>query len=68
MNKAERHRLKMKKYFKRLRNYCLTNRKGDFFSFRSHGSPCSCMFCRDTKFRDLRAKEKRTAFKEAERN
>jgi len=62
MNKAERFRIKMKKYYRRLRNLNL-NSKGKFFAYRSHGKPCSCEMCRDKKYRNERAKEKLTAFK-----
>lgn len=58
MNKAERHRIKMKKYLRRLRNLGLINCKGNFFHYRSHGKPCSCNLCRNKKYRNQRAKEK----------
>jgi hypothetical protein len=56
MNKGERHKIKMLKYKKRLINYNLTREEGNFYSFRSHGSPCSCCMCRDEKYRDSRQK------------
>lgn len=56
MNKARRHEIKMLKYHKRLRNYKLKDGDGNLFSFRSHGSHCSCGICRDEKYRDKRQK------------
>ena len=46
MNKARRHELKMLKYKKRLKNYCLKEGEGKFYAFRSHGAPCSCSCCK----------------------
>lgn len=50
VNKAERHRVKMKHYRKRLRNYRLNESEGSFNGFRESGKPCSCMFCDPHKF------------------
>lgn len=57
MNKHRRYELKMLKYKKRLRNLRIKgNEGGNYFSFRSHGSPCSCKMCSPNKYN--RAKEK----------
>lgn len=45
MNKKRRHELKMLKYKKRLNQLGLKDGQGKFFAYRSHGKPCSCMFC-----------------------
>ena len=49
MNKARRHELKMLKYKKRLKKYRLDETKlgpnANLYAFRSHGKPCSCIFC-----------------------
>ena len=50
MNKARRHELKMLKYKKRLTNLSLISVEGKFFAFRSHGKPCSCIFCKNPKY------------------
>ena len=50
MNKARRHELKMLKYKKRLKNYQLKEGEGNFYSFRSHGKPCSCFICSHSKY------------------
>jgi len=50
MNKAERHRIKMKKFKRRLKLYGLLYSDGNFYSLRSHGKPCSCFFCRGEKY------------------
>ena len=58
MNKKERHILKELKYKKRLRQLQLENQKGNFFAYKSHGKPCSCKWCRDSKYRETRHTEK----------
>lgn len=51
MNKAERQRIKIVKYKRRLRDYqILDDSKGNFYALRSHGKPCSCNLCSDLKF------------------
>jgi hypothetical protein len=53
MNKARRHELKMLKYKKRMIQLGLIERlNSNFYSYRSHGSPCSCYMCRGLKYRD----------------
>lgn len=42
MNKAERHRRKMLKYKKRLKNMGI---EGEQHCYRSTGRPCSCAMC-----------------------
>lgn len=65
MNKARRHELKMLKYKKRLNNLGLKESpKCNFNAYRSHGSPCSCIFCSGDKYN--RAKEKNTAKKDVD--
>lgn len=56
MNKARRHELKMLHYRKRMRRLQI-NGNGNFYSYRSHGSPCSCGICRNLKYRDTLRKE-----------
>ena len=59
MNKARRHELKMLKYKRRLMIYKITpGKEGNFYAFRSHGSPCSCMACQQPDDAYNRAKEK----------
>lgn len=58
MNKKERQNLKETKYKKRLRQLGLENQKGNFFAYKSHGKPCSCKWCRDSKYRETRRTEK----------
>lgn len=63
MNKHRRHELKMLKYKKRLRNLRIKEKEGgNYFSFRSHGSPCSCEICSHDKYK--RTKEKYSSSKE----
>lgn len=50
MNKGRRHELKMLKFKKRLKLYGLKPEEGKYYSFRSHGAPCSCGVCRGEKF------------------
>jgi hypothetical protein len=52
MNKARRHELKMLKYKRRLKIYGFKTEtmlnpdsQTNLYAFRSHGKPCSCMFC-----------------------
>lgn len=54
MNKKRRHELKMLKYRKRLKQLGLkeTQPNANFTAYRSHGSPCSCWYCRGKKYRD----------------
>lgn len=49
MDKAHRHEIKMLKFKKRLSNLGLTSTQGNFFSYRSHGKPCSCSICSPNK-------------------
>lgn len=49
MNKAERHRLKMKYYRRRLKKYGLTE-KDNQHVFRTTGKPCSCNLCKIEKY------------------
>lgn len=49
-NKALRHEKKMLKYKKRLKNYGLKESDtSNLHAFRSHGKPCSCIFCQPNK-------------------
>ena len=67
MNKARRHELKMLKYKQRLKKYRIKDdSKGKFFSFRSHGKPCSCYACQQVEEKYNRAKEKRNIPKQIE--
>ena len=62
MNKARRHELKMLKYKKRLKQLRLddTQPNTKFYCYRSHGQPCSCMFCSPKKYsRKLKHKNKK---------
>jgi len=54
MNKRRRYELKMLKYKKRLKQLGLKEAQpnSNFTAYRSHGSPCSCWYCRDKKYRD----------------
>jgi predicted 2-oxoglutarate/Fe(II)-dependent dioxygenase YbiX len=49
MNKARRFELKMLHYKRRLKNLGLTC--GNLFAYRSHGKPCSCVVCRNEKYK-----------------
>jgi hypothetical protein len=49
MNKAERHRIKMLRYRRRLRNLGL---KGEHNCYRTTGKPCSCAMCDQHKWPD----------------
>jgi hypothetical protein len=51
MDKARRHELKMLKFKKRLKQLGLSSGKGNLYSFRSHGKPCSCWLCRNEKYK-----------------
>lgn len=69
MNKGRRFELKMLKFKKRLRNYRIQlsktesiDRQGNFYSFRSHGKPCSCWCCQPEKMK--RNGDKKKEFKE----
>lgn len=42
MNKSERHRVKMLRYKRRLKNLGL---KGEHHCYRTTGNPCSCLAC-----------------------
>lgn len=58
MNKGRRHELKMLKYKRRLKLYGLKEgENSNLHAFRSHGAPCSCSFCSNSKYN--RAKMKR---------
>ena len=50
MDKARRHEIKMLKYNKRLKNLSLKDGEGNYYSYRSHGKPCSCSICRNKKY------------------
>jgi hypothetical protein len=56
MNKARRTELMKLHYKRRLKNLRLKDGVGHLFAYRSHGSPCSCIFCSPYKYD--RAKEK----------
>lgn len=63
-NKGRRHELKMLKYKKRLRNYGIAAELGIYgtmYSFRSHGKPCSCIFCSEANIvhNGLKKKERK---------
>lgn len=69
MNKARRQELKKLKYLKRLRKYGLLNEqsrvspKGERYNYTgymNHGAPCSCCVCSNLKYRNIRAKIKRS--------
>jgi hypothetical protein len=53
-NKGERQRMTKLKFLKRLKKYCLLEDfrrgKGNFFVFKSTGSPCSCEACAGEKY------------------
>lgn len=51
MDKGRRHELKMLKFKKRLKNYGLTNKEGNFNCFRTTGKPCSCWCCQPDKMK-----------------
>jgi hypothetical protein len=57
MNKGRRHEVKMLRYKKRLDNLGLKEGEGKFFSFRSHGKPCSCFACRNQKYDRAKMKD-----------
>lgn len=54
MNKGERQRKEKFKFLKRLKKYCLLDAfrlgKGNFYAFKSTGSPCSCPTCSGKKY------------------
>lgn len=56
MNKARRQELKILKFKKRIKQLGLdiNNLKGDYNTFKSSGTPCSCGICQDKKYRDGR--------------
>jgi hypothetical protein len=57
MNKARRHELKMLKYKRRLNNLGLKESpNSNFNAYRSHGSPCSCIFCSGVKYSRAKVK------------
>lgn len=61
-NKGERQRVTKLKFLKRLKKYCLLEDfrkgKGNFFVFKSTGSPCSCQTCAGEKYsRKLKHKD-----------
>ncbi len=58
MNKHRRHELKMLKYKKRLHNLNLKEGEGKFYSYRSHGAPCSCFMCSHSKYDRAQEKSK----------
>ena len=49
-NKGERQRKTKLKYLKRLKKWNLLDKKGNFFAFKSTGSPCSCWLCSGSKY------------------
>lgn len=56
MNKQERNIKKMLKYKKRLKQLGLKEGENcKFYSYRSHGKPCSCCMCRNNKYRNERS-------------
>lgn len=58
MNKQERKLKGLSKFKKRLANYGLTNQVGKFYSFKSHGKPCSCFICSTNKYKHNGTKKK----------
>lgn len=56
MNKGHREEVKKRKFLRRINTLGLDPSKGKLHSFKSHGKPCSCSFCRDEKYRDKRPK------------
>lgn len=62
MNKAERHRIKMVWYKRRLNNLRLPKNGVHFHVYRTTGKPCSCAMCSPGKEKANGIKKK--AYKE----
>ncbi len=64
LNKRERFRIKMLKYKKRLKVLGLNEKEGNYYSYRSHGRPCSCWLCKGERFsRKIKHKKGHNSFK-----
>lgn len=50
MDKGRRNEIAKLKYVKRLKMRFLKEGEVKFFSLKSHGTPCSCWYCRDQKY------------------
>ena len=53
MNKGERNEIAQRKYKQRLKIYGL---KEGSYALKSHSTPCSCSYCKSSKFRNDRKK------------
>jgi len=50
MNKGIRQRKTRLKFKKRLKQMGLLNKEGNFYCYKSNGSPCSCPMCSPNKY------------------
>ena len=50
-SKGRRNELTKLKYKKRLKQLGFKEGEGKFYSYRSHGKPCSCFLCRNEKYK-----------------
>ena len=53
MNKGRRQELTQLKFKKRIGQVGLKESYGKMHMYKSHGTPCSCFFCRGLKYRDV---------------
>lgn len=51
LTKGRRNELTKLKYKKRLKQLGFKEGEGKFYSYKSHGKPCSCSLCRNEKYK-----------------
>jgi hypothetical protein len=61
MNKARRHELKMLHFKRRMKKMRRISPGGNYYAYRSHSTPCSCICCQQPDAAYNRAKEKEKA-------